>query len=63
MRLDKAGDIGEIFETLALPLPRLGPGLHFAFESILETSHSYENTMYVSGDGMGWEIPVEILCA
>ena len=63
MRLDKSGDIGEIFETFTLPLPGFGPGLHLAFEIILEASNSHADTMHISRDSMGWEIPIEILRA
>ena len=47
VRLNQAGDIGKILELLALSSPGLGPGLHLAFESVLQRGDPQENAMHV----------------
>ena len=61
MRLNKTGDIGKILEPLALSSLWFGPGLHLAFESVLKRGDSQEDAVYISSDGTGREIPIEIL--
>ena len=51
VRLNKAGDIGKIFEPLALPSRVLGPCLHLAFESVLKRGNSQEDAVHISRDG------------
>ena len=61
MAFDKAGNVGEILDPLALPSLRIGPSFHLSTERVFQRGHSHEYSMHVGRDRTGWEIIASFL--
>jgi len=63
MRLDEAGDVGQILDRLARASLRRAPCLDLACEGVLERRDPKQDAMHVSRHGTGGELAIEALGA
>ncbi len=63
MALHKAGDVGKVFNPLALAALRLRPGFDLPSERVVKRCYAHEDSVYIGRDGTGGIVPIKILRA